>query len=93
MQRLYKVPEENTYFLSHSASCVCFSRRVQQAEVVAGVAAVPAALLHRPQLLKAALGKLVLAVLRRLHAVDRLLLLHHGVDGEGPTRLLSASCR
>lgn len=78
--------------LSLHPVCV-FSRRVQQAEVAAGVAALPAALLHRPQLLKAALGKLVLALLRLLHAVDRLLLLRHGVDGEGPTRLLSASCR
>lgn len=61
--------------------CVC-SGRVQQAEVAAGLASVPAALLHRPQLLHTSLGQLLHAVLHCLHPVDRRLLLRHGLDGE-----------
>lgn len=60
---------------------VC-SRRVQKAEVADRLASLPAAVLHHPQLLHATLGQLVHAVLHRLHPVDRLLLLHHGLDGE-----------
>lgn len=61
---------------------VVSSWRLQQAQVAAGVAVVPAALLYCTQLLQAALGELVPAVLRQLHAVDCFILLRHGLDGE-----------
>lgn len=63
-------------------SCLCSSRSLEQAEVAAGLASVPPALLHRPQLLDTSLGELVHAVLHLLHPVDRCLLLRHGLDGE-----------
>lgn len=61
--------------------CVC-SGCLQQTEVAVCLASLPAALLHRPQLLQTTLGELVHALLRLLHPVDRRLLLHHGLDGE-----------
>lgn len=66
--------------------CVC-SGCLQQTEVAVCLASLPAALLHRPQLLQTTLGELVHALLCLLHPVDRRVLLHHGLDGE--TRLFS----
>lgn len=66
---------------SAAVACVC-SGCLQQSEVAVCLASLPAALLHRPQLLQTALGELVHALLCLLHPVDRWLLLHHGLDGE-----------
>lgn len=65
--------------LSSSRRC---SRSVQQVQVAAHVAAVAAALLHRPQLWQAALGEVVPRVLLHCHHLDRRALLHHGLDGQ-----------
>lgn len=52
--------------------------------MAARLASVPAAVLHRAQLLHTSLGELVHVVFCLLHPVDCCFLLHHGVDGERP---------
>lgn len=58
-------------------------RTVPASAVAALLARERPAPLHRPQLQPAAVGALVPAHLPDLHAVDRPVLLPHGLDGEG----------
>lgn len=83
MSFLLLLLRQQSTFVGYSAVvlCVC-SGCLQQTEVVVCLASLPAALLHRPQLLQTTLGELLHALLCRLHPVDRRLLLHHGLDGE-----------
>lgn len=74
---------EDYTFVGYSVVVVCVcSGCLQQTEVAVCLASLPAALLHRPQLLQTTLGELVHALLCLFHNVDRRVLLHHGLDGE-----------
>ena len=67
--------------------CLCCSPSWQTGNSEVGIHLAPELrlVLHRPQLQQAPLGEVVYGDLRFVHAVDRSLLLHDGVDGESRT--------
>ena len=67
--------------------CLCCFPSWQTGNSEVGVHLAPELrpVLHRPQLQQAPLGEVVYGDLRFVHAVDRSLLLHDGVDGESRT--------